>query len=160
MSRKSACDAISIQQVNEIIENTGILIAVTEDERLILAGHLSGHLSEMVRKAPLLPHISTLDVKAVEAAHARFDALLRSLENTSSPPPSLDWQKNESGRASNPWTRWIDRLYWVTDGRDELYNWPAIGKILAIYQVVYGRAASATSEDGPTMRFLGRCLAP
>lgn len=95
------------------------------------------------------------DVNKLDRAYVRFRDTVQALQDRKNPPPSIPARGGETD-----WDCWVatHRAFGFKRGRRESVDWYLIGELIALYEVISKRRASASQSRGPTMRFLGTAL--
>lgn len=148
----------------EIDPNSSILHAVVSEEkmRLVVPSDKIEHIASVSRwlqrcfdqasKRNEKPKPTAQQIALFERAYSDFLSILSKLQDTNDPPPLLT-EVGESG--NNEWGYWIAPYRFKTPaGRPRIHDWRLISQVLAAFEFIYARPASASQEDGPTMRFL------
>lgn len=91
------------------------------------------------------------DVNKLDRAYVRFRDAVQALQDRKNAPPLIPVRDCETD-----WEHWvaIHRALGFRRGRRESVDWHLIGELIAFYEIVSKRRASASQPRGPTMRFL------
>ena len=116
-----------------------------------LRGWLFDALAGAVRRAAAIP-LTRTDVAKLERAYLRFAYIIDTLQDRDDPPPRLPVR--ESGETE--WESWIAgvSVFGFRQVRIGSTDWRLIAQLLAFYETVSGKPASAAQPDGPTLCFL------
>ena len=122
-------------------------------------GWLSDALAGAGRRAGATA-LTRADVDGLEKAYTKFRNMIAALQASDDPPPQLP----VSDGGWTAWDQWLigHRNFGFRQGRPDSSDWRLIAALLALYETVSGKPASAAQPDGPTMRFLefaGQALA-
>jgi hypothetical protein len=95
------------------------------------------------------------DVERLDSAYREFAKAIEELQDRSDPPPRMPVSDG-----ATDWQHWLHvyQVFGFELGRRESRDWKLIGALIALYESVGGKRASAAQPDGPTMRFLRAAL--
>lgn len=111
---------------------------------------LESELARAIRRARAAP-LTKGDVDRLERRYLRFRSMIEKLQDRDDPPPQMS--RSESGVTD--WEHWLSgQLFGFKRGRRESSDWRLIAALIALYEIISERDASASQPDGPTMRFL------
>lgn len=127
-------------------------LSPTQEEAV--SGWLSEEWNRAIRRARTEP-LSRDDVNRFDRAYASFRAVIEDLQNRTLAPPRIP-----APNGTTAWDDWreIYEQFGFIGGRGQSADWLLIGALLALYETVSGRAASASQPSGPTMRFLDSAM--
>lgn len=116
---------------------------------------LSEEWSRAIRRARTKP-LTRADVELLDKAYREFLAVIDKLQDRTLPPPRIPMSNG-----TTEWDDWraIYEAFGFIRGRRESCDWILIGALLALYETVTDKPASAAQTNGPTMRFLVSALA-
>lgn len=115
---------------------------------------LADAFAKAVRRAFATP-LTMADVERVEAAYRRFWTVLEELQDRDAPPPRVPVSDG-----STDWEHWLTghQYFGFKRGRRAKSDWRLIAALLAIYEAISGKRASAAQASGPTTAFLKTAL--
>ena len=119
-----------------------------------LRGWLAQSMTLAIRRARATP-LGKGDVDRLEAAYLRFRNVIDDLQDRDDPPPLIP-----VADGSTDWEHWLigHQHFGFKRGRKASSDWRLVGALLALYEALSGKRASAAQANGPTMRFLETAL--
>jgi hypothetical protein len=115
---------------------------------------LNDGLERAIDRASAKP-LTKGDVNKLDRAYLRFHHAVQALQDRRNPPPLIPVSDCETD-----WGYWIasNLMLSFKRGRREIFDWHLIGELIAFYEIVSTRRASASQPSGPTMCFLEMAL--
>ncbi len=119
-----------------------------------LSQWLSDWMVHAIQRGGAKP-LTMQDVNRLDGAYRRFHEVVQELQDRRNPPPKIPCIDLKTD-----WEFWIttNKAIGFKRGRPESVDWQLIGELIALYEAISPTPASASQENGPTMRFLKRSL--
>lgn len=109
--------------------------------------------------------VTQREAEAVEKALSRLCQLIENLQDRSNPPPRLTPDPRDGRGTSTPLDYWLTPYrFRELGGPPSVHDWPWITRLLAIYELAFGRPPKASpkgenqKKPHPTLRFLDAAL--
>ena len=150
MSENEQLDAISLGTINTIILAANPPMLLSPETTDVLRRWLAREMACAFRRAHT-SRLTSADIDKFEMAYRRFCLVIEELQDRDDPPPRVPVSDG-----STDWEHWMSghQHFGFKRGRRQTSDWRTIGKLLALYETLSGKKASAAQRDGPTMRFL------
>lgn len=165
-SRKTGDPVLNAEAAERVIEAVGLPVVIKGPQREQLVRALADHLGGFGRAAAGPRPVSRAEADAIEKAIARLRGLVDALQDRANPPPQLDAGPTSRNRRSTSIDHWLTpHRFPAISGRPKSYDWPWISRLLAFYEILFGRTPRASpagenqKKPHPTMRFLDAALA-
>lgn len=145
---------LSRSTIEAIATAANPLTALSDQTIEALRGWLAQSMTLAIRRARARP-LSKSDVDRLEAAYLRFRTVLDDLQDRDDPPPLIP-----VADGSTDWEHWLigHEHFGFKRGRKASSDWRLVCVLLALYEALSGKRASAAQPNGPTMRFLETAL--
>ena len=147
-------DRLSLESVQRILTAAGQSKPHDAASIDALGRWLDEGLDRTVGRARTKP-LTQGDVNKLDRAYVRFREAVQALQDRRNPPPVIPVRDCQTD-----WEYWVatHRVLGFKRGRRESVDWYLVGELIALYETVSGRRASASQPRGPTMRFLETAL--
>jgi hypothetical protein len=146
--------ALSRKTLETIIGAANCCKILTAEKIAGISDWLEDEFERAVSRARKKPLAKT-DVDRLSKTYRKFCDVIESLQDRTLPPPRVP-----VSNGSTAWEEWeeIYEQFGCIAGRRESSDWLLIGALLALYETLSGKPASASQANGPTMRFLVSAL--
>jgi len=141
-------------------------VVVEGARRALLVKTLADHLHATREASPGPEPVTQKEAFEIEQALARLRGLIEGLRDRANPPPMPGADSARGNGRSTALDHWLTP-YRFPDlpGRPARHDWAWIARVLAIYEIAFGRPAAASSVNAthtkpqPAMRFLSAAFA-
>lgn len=116
----------------------------------IIRNWLTEELKESIRRARRKP-LTRSDVERFKKVYRKFSDVIEDLQDRTLSPPRIPFSNGLTA-----WDEWIEKYehFGFIGGRRDSSDWLLIGALLAFYETLSHKTASAAQVNGPTRRFL------